>query len=138
MCVFAPEFAAALNSMCPGLWFIRFLFIWFQNKQKSNVCTLQVYVVGELGLNQMAVVATDGLSGAEGLAWRASFDAFFQVISGHMAALAELYKHATAQGIHEAADYTRGIVPVNVIRATLPHANEAQRDNMRRYLQELG
>ncbi|KAL0039498.1 hypothetical protein WJX79_010600 [Trebouxia sp. C0005] len=93
---------------------------------------------GELGLNQMAVVATDGLSGAEGLAWRASFNAFFQVISGHMAALAELYKHATAQGIHEAADYTRGIVPVNVIRATLPHANEAQRDNMRRYLQELG
>ncbi len=97
-----------------------------------------MYVAGELGLNQMAVVATDGLSGAEGLAWRASFDAFFQVISGHMAALAELYKHATAQGIHEAADYTRGIVPVNVIRATLPHANEAQRDNMRRYLQELG
>ncbi|KAL3158886.1 hypothetical protein ABBQ32_011601 [Trebouxia sp. C0010 RCD-2024] len=93
---------------------------------------------GELGLSQMAVLATDGLSGAESLAWRASFDAFFQVISGHMAALAELYKHATAQGIHEAADYTRGIVPVNVIRATLPHATEAQRDNMRRYLQELG
>ncbi len=107
-------------------------------QQKSIVCTWQMYVAGELGLNQMAVVATDGLSGAEGLAWRASFDAFFQVISGHMAALAELYKHATAQGIHEAADYTRGIVPVNVIRATLPHANEAQRDNMRRYLQELG
>jgi len=109
-----------------------------ENKLKSNACTWQMYVAGELGLNQMAVVATDGLSGAEGLAWRASFDAFFQVISGHMAALAELYKHATAQGIHEAADYTRGIVPVNVIRATLPHANEAQRDNMRRYLQELG
>lgn len=93
---------------------------------------------GELGLSQMAIAAPDGLSGAEGLAWRASFDAFFQVISGHMAALTELYRHAMAQGIREAADYTRGIVPVNVIRATLPHANEAQRNNMQRYLQELG
>ena len=97
-----------------------------------------MHYVGELGLSQLAASATDGLAGAEGLAWRASFDAFFQVISGHMAALTELYKHAITQGIQEAADYTRGIVPVNLIRATLPHANEAQRDNMRRYLQELG
>lgn len=96
------------------------------------------WTAGELGLSHMAVQATGGLSGAEGLAWRASFDAFFQVISGHMAALTELYRHAIAQGIPEAADYTRGIVPINVIRATLPHANEAQRENMRRYLQELG
>ena len=38
---------------------------------------------------------------------------------------------ASAAGAADAAAYARAIVPVNIIRAMLPHASVAQRDALR-------
>jgi hypothetical protein len=44
---------------------------------------------------------------------------------------------ATAAGATEAADYAKQIAPINLMRALLPHAADAQREQLRAELGQI-
>lgn len=48
-----------------------------------------------------------------------------------------MYRAAQAAGAQEAADYARAIVPVDLIRAVLPHLTEPRREQLRATLNVL-
>ena len=49
----------------------------------------------------------------------------------------QVYRAAQAAGAREAADYARAIVPVDLIRAVLPHLTDLRREELRATLNVL-
>jgi hypothetical protein len=49
----------------------------------------------------------------------------------------EVWKMAVEMGSPDAADFARSMLPINLIRNTLPHATEAQRETLRAMLAAL-
>ncbi|KAK9814288.1 hypothetical protein WJX72_003466 [[Myrmecia] bisecta] len=97
----------------------------------------------ELNVSDTALTKAPDSAGAsanpEAAIWQEAFDALFGLVHRHLLALLELYQLAKGAGAEaEAAQqYLRKVVPVNLIRAALPHANEQQRDDLRAVLSEL-
>ncbi|KAK9831530.1 hypothetical protein WJX81_006306 [Elliptochloris bilobata] len=79
----------------------------------------------------------EGPHAAEGRAWHGAFDTLYGPLERHMATLLEVYRAAQAAGAQEAAEYARAIVPVDLIRAVLPHLTELRRERLRDTLNVL-
>ena len=65
-------------------------------------------------------------------AWHECFGAFFALLLAHMQALQQVAR----SGGQEAAQARHG-VPINLIRAALPHATEAQREALKASLSHI-
>ena len=66
-------------------------------------------------------------------AWHECFRAFFVLLLAHMRALQQAAKAAG----WEASAQARAAVPINLIRAALPHATEAQREALKASLSHI-
>ena len=67
-------------------------------------------------------------------AWHECFGTFFGLLLSHMQAL---QRQAAAAGGEQGAALARTGVPINLIRATLPHATESQRESLKASLSHI-
>lgn len=73
-------------------------------------------------------------SGPLAAGFAAEFNRLFEALSSHLSTVLGVFKMAVAKGAREAAEYARHEVPVPVIRAALPFANDEQRATIREAL----
>ena len=74
----------------------------------------------------------------EASVWQATFAAFFATLSARVAAAMATAATAAASGDSTLAAVARRDVPVELLRAAVPHASPAQRAHLRRFLALLG
>ena len=74
---------------------------------------------------------------AEADAWDAAVSELIKLVMGHVEVVMQLFRASKTQGIAEGLAYARGVVPVTVVRATILHCSDADREELRRSLQEL-
>ena len=91
----------------------------------------------DLGLQRLVGRLAGDQPDSPGTAWRTLIGAFFGMLVGHLGALSRLRQHALDAEDAPAAAYARAIVPVDLIRAALPHADERQREQLRDFIVQL-
>jgi hypothetical protein len=74
----------------------------------------------------------------EAAVWQATFAPFFAALSARVAAAMAAAATAAASGDSTLAAVARRDVPVELLRAAVPHASPAQRAHLRRFLALLG
>ena len=77
-------------------------------------------------------------SAPEAAVWQATFAPFFASLSARVAAAMAAAATAAASGDSTLAAVARRDVPVELLRAAVPHASPAQRAHLRRFLALLG
>ena len=91
------------------------------------------------GLAGPADESTSSASSApEAAVWQATFAPFFATLSARVAAAMAAAATAAASGDSTLAALARRDVPVELLRAAVPHASPAQRAHLRRFLALLG
>ena len=70
--------------------------------------------------------------------WQTTFALFFASLSARVAAAMAAAATAAASGDSTLAAVARRDVPVELLRAAVPHASPAQRAHLRRFLALLG
>ena len=91
----------------------------------------------DLGLQHLAGRLAGDQLDSPGAAWRTLIGAFFGMLVGHLDALSRLRQQALDAEDAPAAAYARAVVPVDLIRAALPHADESQREQLREFIVQL-
>jgi hypothetical protein len=90
----------------------------------------------------LAGVADESSSSAatapEASVWQVTFASFFASLSARVAAAMAAAATAAASGDSTLAAVARRDVPVELMRAAVPHASPAQRAHLRRFLELLG
>ena len=99
--------------------------------------TALLHRASDLGLQHLVGTVAEHQPESLETAWRTLIGAFFRMLVGHLGALFRLRQHALDAEDAPAAAYARAIVPVDLIRAALPHADESQREQLREFIVQL-
>lgn len=103
----------------------------------ATLLTALLHRACDLGLQHLVNRLAGDQPDSPGTVWRTLICAFFGMLVGHLGALFRLRQQALDAEDAPAAAYARAIVPVDLIRAALPHADESQREQLREFIVQL-